>query len=66
MSIARASDVPEPVAIHCGCGQKWQQSLKRYEIVRCACGKFWWALRPRRDGPLRAFAWPGQNLKEAA
>jgi hypothetical protein len=57
--------VLHPVALRCGCGHKQQLTVKRYDVVRCACGKFWWALQPRRNGPLRLSLWPGPNLTAA-
>lgn len=62
MSIPRVQDFEEPVAFHCDCGSKSQELLKHYGLLRCTCGKFWWALRPKRNGRLRMFPWPGPNL----
>ena len=53
------------VPIHCPCESKGGQYLKHYDVVRCSCGKFFWALQPKRNGPLKAFPWPGRNLTRA-
>lgn len=55
----RAPDTAEWVGSRCACGHGGGARLKHYELMRCKCGKFEWALRPRRDGPLEAFPWPG-------
>ena len=56
----RAQDNPETVTLVCGCGFKGHASQVHYGRVRCKCGRLFWALRPRRDGPLVAFPLPGQ------
>jgi hypothetical protein len=33
--------------------------LSHYDLMRCACGKWFWALRPKKNGPLVMFPWPG-------
>lgn len=59
----RAADVAERVIYTCECGSKRQATAKRYERFNCGeCGTFWWALRPKRNGPLVGFKWPGPDL----
>lgn len=43
----------------CACGEKWGQTVAHYDVIRCKCGKFFWALQPHRGGPLAMFPWPG-------
>lgn len=53
---------PTPTMIvdfSCACGKEWQQKVVHYDIIRCACGRFVWALQPKRNGPLKGYQWPG-------
>ncbi len=59
-------DAKEWVNSCCDCGTKGGQYLRRYELCRCSCGRMWWALRPKRNGPLVAFFWPGDARMERA
>ena len=44
----------------CGCGHVGRALVQHYDRVKCGgCGRAWWALRPKRNGPLVAFPWPG-------
>jgi len=44
----------------CGyCGSKGGAYLVHYDLMRCTCGKMFWALQPHRGGPLVLFEWPG-------
>lgn len=61
----RAEDIAQAVAFQCGCGKRWAQTLRHYEIVRCKCGRLWWVLQPRRDGPFESFRWPGNYATPA-
>lgn len=54
------------VNVDCPCGKGGGEYLAHYALVRCSCGKMFWALQPKRDGPLLAFPHPGFVLKEAA
>jgi hypothetical protein len=46
----------------CGfCGQRGGQYLRHYDIVRCSCGKVFWVLQPKRNGPLKLFIHPVLN-----
>jgi hypothetical protein len=47
------------VSGECACGETVGQYLSHYQILRCSCGRWHWALRPRRGGPLLLFPWPG-------
>ena len=64
--MSRPSPKEQYVKVPCDCGRAGGQYLAHYELVRCDCGKFFWALQPRRDGPLVAFPWPGYTKREAA
>lgn len=61
----RATATTQPVRFKCACGHSSTEVAGHYDIVRCKCGKFQWALQPRRGGPLRFFPWPGPNLTKA-
>ena len=41
------------------CEVKGGTYLSHYGVMRCSCGSFFWALQPRRDGPLVLFPHPG-------
>ena len=50
------------VNLLCGwCGYKGGQYLGHYSVVRCVCGKMFWALQPARGGALVVFPWPGNT-----
>jgi len=55
------SSVPEQWLSHeCGfCGSKGGAYLMHYGLMRCSCGKFYWALQPKRNGPMVLFLHPG-------
>lgn len=55
----KAIDVTQFMSIVCECEKKCGGYLRRYELVRCFCGRIYWALRPKRNGPMRLFPWPG-------
>lgn len=48
----------------CGAGGGWRM-VGHYDVLRCQCGREFWALRPRRSGPLVAFPWPGVVARPA-
>jgi hypothetical protein len=50
------------VAFHCACGSVHHISVQHYDRVIVSCGRPYWALQPKRNGPLRMFPWPGSNL----
>lgn len=46
----------------CGyCGKKGGAYLAHYDLLRCTCGKMFWALQPQRNGPLVIFYHPSLN-----
>lgn len=46
----------------CGyCGAKVGQYLNHYDILQCRCGKYLWALRPKKNGPLLLSKHPELN-----
>lgn len=51
----------QPVLVDCQCGYSGVNILGHYDIVRCTCGLFYWALRPKRNGLLVAYPYPGQH-----
>lgn len=56
----RAETAAAWVAFKCPfCFKKGGAVLKHYDLMRCACGVFFWALQPLRDGPLELFQHPG-------
>lgn len=59
--MSKTAEIPTEnyVALKCECGKRTGGYLAHYDIVRCACGNYFWALRPQRGGPLVAFPWPG-------
>lgn len=59
----RATSVPESVAFACTCGSRWAQVVLHYDVVKCSCGVYWWALRPKRNGPLVAHRYPEPERK---
>jgi len=53
----------EWVTHECGfCGERGGQYLAHYDIMRCFCGRLVWALRPKRDGKLKLFPYPGTAM----
>lgn len=53
-------DGPQYIIFLCdACGKKFRLQASHYDKFRCMCGKAYWALRPKRYGPLLAYAWPG-------
>jgi hypothetical protein len=53
----RTKEEVQWVPVKCDCGFNGGQYLRHYDKVRCACGVYYWALRPRRDGALVAVAY---------
>ncbi len=41
------------------CSKRVGCNISHYGLMECMCGKEWWALQPKRGGPLVAFPWPG-------
>ena len=46
----------------CPCGKVHRFDIAHYDRVIVGCGRRYWALQPRRNGPLKMFPWPGPNL----
>jgi hypothetical protein len=47
----------------CGfCEFRGGQYLEHYGKVKCRCGRVYWALQPKRPGPLKLFPHPEQPL----
>ena len=40
----------------CGAGGGWRM-VGHYDVVSCNCGKKFWALQPKRNGPFVAYPW---------
>jgi len=47
------------VSVVCECGKKIGAHLSHYEILVCYCDRKYWAMRPKRFGPLVLFPYPG-------
>lgn len=57
---------PKKTAFICpGCHTHFIVSAGHYEVFKCECGMFVWALQPTWDGPLKIVRWPGGNLTSA-
>ena len=55
-----AKDPTQLVTHKCDCGYKGQARMNHYDLCQCNnCGVRWWALRPKRGGPLVAVLHPG-------
>lgn len=53
------------VRLECGfCGATGGQYMQHYGLLRCTCGRFFWALQPLRGGPLVLRPWPGRTRLE--
>lgn len=61
MSKAAAPAV-QMVSVACSCGVNHLFSCGHYDRVIVSCGRRYWALQPKRDGALKLFPWPGENL----
>lgn len=53
-------------SVECACGKKIGAYFGHYDIKHCACGRSWWALQPKRNGPFQLFPWPGDHRIKAA
>lgn len=52
----------EVVQTTCDCGRPIVVNIEHYQRVACRdCGKIYWALQPKRNGPLVLFPWPGTH-----
>lgn len=53
-------------SVECACGEKIGTYFAHYDIARCLCGRSWWALQPKRNGPFKLYLWPGDWRMKAA
>lgn len=42
----------------CGAAGGWRMVM-HYDVVECRCGRKFWILQPKREGPFVASLWPG-------
>ena len=62
MAKPRPIDEEQRIPLSCPCGARGTVTLKHWELFRCSkCGRFFWALQPKRPGPFVFFPWPGQH-----
>ena len=52
----------QAVSVRCQCGGTHRVSVCHYDRVVLPCGKPYWTLQPRRNGPYELKPWPGPNL----
>lgn len=57
--------ISESLSVACPCGKTHTFCAGHYDRVLVSCGRPYWALRPRRNGPLQLYPWPGPNLTRA-
>lgn len=61
-NVATAQTMPQVQYVRspceCGVGGGWRM-VQHYDVLRCRCGREFWAIRPKRNGPLVASPWPG-------
>ena len=50
------------VSVACPCGVKHLFPANHYDRFIVSCGRRYWALQPKRNGELKLFPWPGENL----
>ena len=53
---------PRVMDTPCPCGLIHRFVLGHYDVGAAKCGRQYWALQPERDGALKLFPWPGENL----
>lgn len=41
------------------CGKKHGAYMEHYQLLKASCGRIFWALRPKRNGPLALYLHPG-------
>lgn len=54
---------PERLSVKCKCGKVHTAMFTHYQVIRATCGESYWALQPKRNGPLVLFVWPGHPKK---
>jgi len=52
----------ERLTVTCECGAVHVFTLGWHEVGRAKCGHSFWALQPRKNGPLQIFLWPGPPM----
>ena len=57
-----SADIIQTLTVECPCLAVHCVTLQHYERVKVKCGRIYWALQPKRGGPLELFPWPGPNL----
>jgi hypothetical protein len=56
----------EPIKLFkpCPCGKPHELAeAGHYDRFKMSCGRLYWTLQPKRNGPLVLYPWPGPNLK---
>lgn len=53
---------PQKFRVSCECGKKLVGVFGHYDRKICPCGRGYWALQPKREGPLAIYPWPGPNF----
>jgi hypothetical protein len=57
-----AAPVEQYLTIECPwCGKKHGCNLTHYQVMRGSCGRYFWALQPKRNGPLQLFPHIARN-----
>jgi hypothetical protein len=59
VSAAAPAPTEKWCALECECGAKGGQYVRHYDLVSCSCGRMYWALQAKRDGPYELVLWPG-------
>lgn len=54
----------EWLTVKCKCGKTHSGEFTHYQIVRAKCGRSYWALQPKRNGPMKLFLHPESKDKE--
>ena len=53
------------VSVACPCGRVHAFAAAHYDRMIVSCGRRYWVLQPKRQGSLKLFPWPGENLTRA-
>lgn len=46
-------------SVKCPCGETHGQYLGHYDRMKASCGRVYWVLQPKRNGPYKLRPWPG-------
>jgi hypothetical protein len=58
--VERMEIPPQNFTVPCDCSRKGVVKLGHYEVARCPqCNCQFWAVQPKRNGPLVIRPWPG-------